>query len=348
MYDLKLQKVNLKSKNEKQEVYKFLDDFGLTLDSDVDYTVVLRNLSGSIKATCSKAKNILKCFAISEDLRGENVTASLISHLVDKLFEENIFHCFIFTKPDKIKVFTSLNFKLLYEVEDAALLEYGVYDINKVLKDMSNKYGINSNTAKGALVMNCNPFTKGHRYLVEEASKICEKVLLFLVEEDKSLFPFKDRYDIVKEGVQDLENVTVVAGGEYIISSATFPSYFIRKEDERMRAYQNIDCGIFAKYFCDKFNIIKRFVGQEPYCSVTNSYNETLKIVLPQYNIKLIEIERSKYDEDYISASKVRELIKLGKLEKVKKIVPEVTWKFLNSERGKEIIERIKSSNSPH
>ncbi|MCH5138524.1 [citrate (pro-3S)-lyase] ligase [Clostridiaceae bacterium UIB06] len=348
MYGLNAQKVNLKSRNEKQEVCKFLEGFGLMLDSDVDYTVVLKDSNDSIKATASKAKNVLKCFAISEDIRGENVTSSLISSLIDKLFEEGIFHYFIFVKPDRIKIFTSLNFKLLYEVKDAALLEDGVYDINKVLKDMGNKYGINSNTAKGALVMNCNPFTKGHRYLIEESAKNCEEVLVFIVEEDKSLFPFKDRYAIVKEGVKDLKNVTVIPGGEYIISSATFPSYFIRKEDDRMKAYQNIDCGIFGKYFCDKFNIVKRFVGQEPYCSITNSYNETLKVVLPRYGVELMEIERKKYDEYYISASKVRELIKIGELEKVKDIVPEITWRFLNSESGKEIIERIKSSSSPH
>lgn len=348
MYDLKLEKVNLKSQDEKEEVYRFLESFGLILDSDVDYTIVLRDLGGNIKATCSKAKDIFKCFAISEDLRGENVTSSLISNLVDKLFEEGMFHCFIFTKPDKVKIFTSLNFKLLYEVQDAALLEYGAYDINKTLKDMSSKYGINANTAKGTLVMNCNPFTKGHRYLIEEAAKSCEEVLLFIVEEDKSLFQFKDRYAIVKEGVRDLKNVIVIPGGEYIISSATFPSYFIRKEDERMKAYQNIDCSIFGKYFCNKFNIVKRFVGREPYCNVTSAYNETLKIVLPKYGVELIEIERTKFDEYYISASKVRELIKIGELEKVKEIVPEVTWKFLNSQSGKEVTERIKNSNSPH
>lgn len=348
MYDLKLQKVNLKDENQKQEVYKFLEGFGLILDSDVDYTVILRDSSNNIKATCSKAKNIFKCFAISDDLRGENVTSSLISHLVDKLFEEGIFHSFIFTKPDKVKIFTSLNFKLLYEVEDAALLEYGIYDINKALNNIGNKYNINSNTTKGALVMNCNPFTKGHRYLIEEAAKGCEEILLFMVEEDKSLFPFKDRYDIVRKGVEDLKNVTVIPGGEYIISSATFPSYFIRKEDERMKAYQSIDCGIFGKYFCNKFNIVKRFVGQEPYCGVTNAYNQTLKEVLPEYGVELIEIERKKHDEYYISASKVRELIKANELEQVKNIVPEATWDFLNSEGGKEIVERIKYSNSPH
>lgn len=348
MFDLRLQKVNLKSEYEKNEVCKFLEGYGLTLDKDVDYTIVLRDVDDNIQATCSKAKNIFKCFAISEDIRGENITSSLISNLIDKLFEEGIFHSFIFTKPDKIKIFTSLNFKLVFEVKDAALLEYGIYDINKALKDMAAKYSIDNSTPKGALVMNCNPFTEGHRYLIEQASKSCERVLVFIVEEDKSLFPFKDRYDIVKEGVRDLENVTVVAGGEYIISSATFPSYFIRKEDEKLKAYESIDCGIFGRYFCGEFNIVKRFVGQEPYCNISNTYNRTLEEIMPQYRVELIELERKKYDGQYISASKVRELIKNNKIDEVKSIVPEVTWNFLNSHKGKEIVERIKSSNSPH
>lgn len=348
MYDLKLQSVNLKNDSERIDVSKFLEEFQLSLDKDVDYTVVLRDVNGSIKATCSKSKNIFKCFAVSEDLRGENITSSLISHLIDKLFEEGIFHSFIFTKRDKVSIFTALNFKLLYEVAEVAILEHGIYDINKALDEIVNRYNINTEKPKGALVMNCNPFTNGHRYLIEEAVKSCEEVLLFIVEEDKSLFPFNDRYSIVKEGVEDLKNVTVISGGEYIISSATFPSYFIRKEDERMKIYQNIDCGIFGKYFCNKLNIVKRFVGQEPYCNVTSSYNETLKNIMPKYWVELIEIERRKYNGEYISASKVRTLIRSNELYAVKRLVPDVTWNFLNSERGKEIIKRIKASNSPH
>lgn len=348
MFDLKLQKINLKNEYEKNEVYKFLEGFGLTLDKDVDYTIVLRDTNDSIQATCSKAKNVFKCFAISEDIRGENVTSSLISNLIDKLFEEGIFHSFIFTKPDKVKIFTSLNFKTIFEMKDAALLEYGIYDINKTLDDMAMKYGINNSTPKGALVMNCNPFTEGHRYLIEQASESCKQVLVFIVEEDKSLFPFKHRYTIVKGAVKDLENVIVIPGGEYIISSATFPSYFIRKEDEKLKAYESIDCGIFGRYFCNKFNIVKRFVGQEPYCNLTNTYNQTLKEIMPQYKVELIELERKKYNEQYISASKVRELIKDSKIEEVKSIVPNATWEFLNSYDGKEITRRIKKSNSPH
>lgn len=348
MYNLKLQKINLKNEKEKNEVYKFLESFGLILDKDVDYTVVFKDENDMIKATCSKAKNVFKCFAISEDIRGENVTSSLISDLVDKLFEEGIYHSFLFTKPDKVKIFTSLNFNLIYKEENAALLEYGIYNINKALDKMITKYEIDVTAKKGSLVMNCNPLTNGHRYLVEEASKKCSEIIVFVVEEDKSLFPFEDRYLMVKEGLSDLKNVKVIPGGEYIISSATFPSYFIRKEDERLKSYENIDCNIFGEYFCKKLNIIKRFVGEEPYCNVTNTYNNTLKKVMPKYGVELMEIERKCYEGNYISASKVREFIKNNQMDQVKNIVPEVTWKFLNSNRGKEIREKIQKSDSPH
>lgn len=347
MYGLQLKTVNLKNEEQRLRVHKFLESFGLKLDEDVDYTLIIE-VDENIKATCSKAKNIFKCFAVSDDLRGENVTSTLISALVDKLFEEGMYHSFIFTKPDKIKVFTSLNFKPIYEAQDAVFLEYGIYDINKALDKMRKEYELNSDNEKGALVMNCNPFTQGHRYLIEQASKQCKEVIVFIVQEDKSLFPFEERYKLVKEGTKDLANVKVVPGGEYIISSATFPTYFIRQEDVRLKAYAEIDAGIFGKFFGTKFNIKKRFVGEEPYCKVTNTYNETLKEVLPKHGMELIQIKRREYNGSFISASKVRELIKNNDLEEVKNVVPQVTWEFLNSEKGKEIMEKIKESNSPH
>lgn len=339
MYGLSLESIDLSSEQEKDEVICFLQKFDLILDEDVDYTVVLRDNNRSIKATCSKAGNIFKCFAVSEDMRGENLTSSLISHLIDKSFNEGIFHNFIFTKPDRINVFTSLNFKLLYRAEKAALLEYGIYNIDKFLDSISEKYSIDNNIESTALVMNCNPFTKGHRYLVEEAAKNCNQVLLFLVEEDRSDFPFSDRYTMVKTGTQDLKNVKVIPAGEYIISQATFPNYFIKKADERLQAYEEIDSGIFGKYICKRFNIKKRFVGKEPYCDVTSTYNETLKKIMPIYNVEVVEIEREKYNEEYISASKVRKLLCAGRMDVIEKIVPQSTWQFLNSDRGRDIVK---------
>lgn len=347
MYDLHIKTINLKKEEERQRVHKFLEGFDLKLDNDVDYTLIIEQ-NEEIKATCSKAKNVFKCFAVSKDLQGENVTSKLISALIDKSFEEGIFHNFIFTKPDKEKIFSSLNFKLLYKTDHVAFLENGIYNIDKVLDKIGKEYDIDNSEEKTALVMNCNPFTLGHRYLIECASKNSKEVIVFVVEEDKSLFPFKARYNLVKEGTKDLKNVKVVPGGEYIISSATFPTYFIREADTLIKAHAEIDAGIFGKYFGEKFNIKKRFVGEEPYSQVTNTYNQVLKSTLPKFGIELEEIKRKEAQGEFISASRVRDLIKHEKLNEVKDLVPSVTWEFLNTDEGKEIAEKIKVSVSRH
>jgi [citrate (pro-3S)-lyase] ligase len=196
--------------------------------------------------------------------------------------------------------------------------------------------------------MNCNPFTLGHKYLIEEAASKAKEVLVFIVEEDKSSFPFNCRYAMVKEGVSHLPNVKVIKGGEYIISAATFPSYFLRQEDERLKAYTTLDATIFGRYFCETLNITKRFIGEEPYCKVTDAYNDSLKDILPIYGVEVVEVKRKALLGDIISASKVRKLIKEGKMTEIGHIVPRSTWEFLNTMVGKEIMARIKLSDSPH
>jgi [citrate (pro-3S)-lyase] ligase len=268
--------------------------------------------------------------------------------LSDKLFEEGIYHSFIFTKIENINIFTALGYELIHQVEKVALLESGIYDIKKYLENLQVDYNIDGVVSKSAIVMNCNPFTLGHRYLIEEAARQSTEVLVFIVEEDKSSFPFVYRYNMVKEGVSHLHNVKVIKGGEYIISEATFPTYFLRKKDEILKAYTTLDASIFGRYFCETLNITKRFIGEEPYCIVTNAYNDALKEILPTYGVEVVEVKRKAFMEDIISASKVRKLIKEGKISDIENIVPSSTWEFLNTVVGKEIMGRIKVSDSDH
>ena len=350
MYGAITEWVNLKDLGEREEVETFLRGFDLALDQDVDYTLVVRDgmsQGASIVATCSKARNVLKCFAVREELRGEGIASILISALIDKLFSEGMYHSFIFTKPSNAHIFLALNFKLIHSNIDVALLENGIYDIYKVLEQMKVKYNLGEEK-KASLVMNCNPFTLGHAYLIEEASKNNKEVLVFIVEEDQSLFPFKTRYELVCKGVSHLKNVRVLPSGEYIISSATFPSYFLREEGERRKAYVELDASIFGKYFCKSFNITKRYVGVEPYCQVTEAYNEALKEVLPTYGVELHEVARKVFRGVPISASRVRELIKQGDFHDLRNLLPEVTLEFLNTSLGREIVEKLKSSPSLH
>jgi len=181
----------------------------------------------------------------------------------------------------------------------------------------------------GAIVMNCNPFTLGHRYLVEQALKQCDKLVVFVVEEDKSMFPFADRIKLVKENLSDLENVSVMPSGQFIISSRTFSEYFNKESLQERSIDTSLDVTLFANDIAPCMNITARFAGAEPFDSVTRQYNESMSRILPQYGIKFIEIPRLKSDGEEISASKARELLKTRQFDKLKKLVPNKTLKYL-------------------
>jgi len=340
------QKINLNSKIEVNRVEEFLKGFALKYE-DVDYTLIIEE-DGEIIATCSKKNNIVKCFAISEDYQGQGISNILITDITNKLFEEGIYHNFIFTKPSNNFLFEGLGYKVIVDTDKVSLLEVGNKNIHSELENLKKNYEIKENEKYAALIMNCNPFTLGHKYIVEKAAKENSNVIIFVVEEDKSSFPFQIRFQLIKEGVKELKNVTVIPGGNYIISSATFPNYFLRKDDDILKEYTKIDGNVFGRYFCKELNITKRYVGSEPYCNVTNTYNETLKEVLPKYGVEVEVIERCEIENKAISASRVRELLKEDKLEEVRALVPQTTYEFLESSVGKDIVEKLKLRDLPH
>lgn len=334
-----IESVNLNSINEINSVTTFLNKFNLKYER-IDYTIIIKD-NDKIIATCSKYENVIKCFAIDKEYQGMGISNSLISNITQKLFLEGIYHSFIFTKAENKDIFESLGYKNVFTTDKVSLLENGNKSINTSLLKLSKKYKIDNNKYYASIVMNCNPFTLGHRYLIEKASKENENVIIFIVEEDKSIFPFKIRYEIVKDSVRDLENVIVIPGGKYIISSATFPNYFLKQNDNILKEYTKLDCNIFGKYFSNIFNIKKRYVGSEDNCKVTNIYNETLVSLLPKYDVEVEIVSRKKNSDEPISASKVRELIKENNMEKVKSLVPKTTFDFLTSKEGEKVINRL-------
>lgn len=334
-----VESINLKSNYETKEVKKFLEKFSLKYE-DVDYTVLIRE-NNDIIATCSKKENILKCFAINENYQGLGLSNNLISKVTEQLFLEGKYHSFIFTKPENQFLFEGLGYKNIFTTDKVSLLESGNKNINSSLDKLKNDYKIDDNKEYAALVMNCNPFTLGHRYIVEIAAKENENVIIFVVEEDKSAFTFETRFKLIKEGTKDLKNVTVIPAGEYVISSATFPNYFLKKNDDELKEYTKLDCNIFGKYFVEKFNIKRRYVGTEPHCKVTNTYNISMQEILPKYNVEVKLINRKKLQNDAISASKVRKLLKEGHIEKVKNLLPKASFDFLLSKEGELVINRL-------
>ena len=178
----------------------------------------------------------------------------------------------------------------------------------------------------GAIVMNANPFTKGHRYLIEYAAKKVEHLYVFVLEEDCSFFSFQDRIQLVKEGTKDLQNVTIFRGGEFIISKKTFPEYFDKADSV---ANSSRDIEIFATLIAPILGITCRFVGKEPYSVVTNGYNEQMKKMLPEFGISLVEIERTDVDGEIISATKVRKACENKDIETLRAMLPATTFDFV-------------------
>jgi [citrate (pro-3S)-lyase] ligase len=344
---MNIETLNLNSSYEKKELIAFLNKFQLNFDETIDYSVVIKQ-DEEIVATASKSKNIIKCFAIDDCLRGEGVTNSLVTTLLNKSFDQGIFHSFVFTKPSNEDIFKGVGFKAISKTDKVALLEIGMNSIDKTIDKIKSQLDWNPNTNNGLLIMNCNPFTLGHLFLIETASKMMDNVLVLVVEEDKSSFPFVDRIQLVKKGVEHLNNVKVLPSTEYVISSATFPNYFLRKEDNSLEEYMKLDTKITAEYFCKRLNISTRFVGEEPYCEVTKKYNKTMIETFKDFNLKVEVIPRKTSDDLAISASQVRSLLKDENLNAVEKLVPKSTFDYLISEKGKEITERIKNSSSVH
>lgn len=332
---------------EKPIVNEFLKKLDLELENDVEETLICYD-DNEIIGTCSYSKNIIKCFGIKKEYQGEGLASSLITKIQNRMFDKGIYEYFVFTLDKNVLIFESLGYKKVATAEGVTLLEGGTASINKYLENMFLKSGLDKNKKRAALVVNCNPFTLGHQYLIETASKENYDVVVFVVEEDRSAFPTDVRYNLVKEGCKHLNNVTVIKGGRYIISSNTFPAYFLRKKDEKLSIYTKLDATIFGMYISKIFNIEKRYVGTEPYCEVTNQYNSSLMEILPKFSVEVHLIERLVKNSIKISASMVRSLLKEGKIEEVKNLVPQTTYEFLMTQEGKEIIEKIKRRDLPH
>ncbi len=182
----------------------------------------------------------------------------------------------------------------------------------------------------GAIVMNCNPFTYGHRYLIETASKQVDRLYIFVVQEDKSFFNYEDRFIMVKNGTKDIDNVVIVPSGEFIISAYTFPEYFMKDYVKEKNFDVSMDIDTFCKYIAPPLRISKRFAGEEPFDPVTKNYNENMSTILPKYGMQFIEVPRYSLDSGrIINATKVRKLLKEKEFDELKDYVPESTFELL-------------------
>lgn len=348
MFGLKTRTIKNLSNNEKKQVEMLLQRNELTFEGTPDCTAVVENPDEKIIATASIQGKVIKMVAAEAEWQEAGLSGMVISELLRYARENDIFHLFVYTKCDMADKFAYLGFNELARTETVVLMESGhpsSDDYRKTLQQ--NKIFLNKDNI-GATVMNCNPFTLGHRYLIETASGECDGLYVIIVQEDLSLFPFKDRLILVEEGTKDLKNVKLIPSSDYAVSRATFPTYFLK--DKCMASVTEtqaeLDATLFANLFVPELSIKKRFVGTEPFCPTTAKYNEMMKKVLPGRGVEVVEIERlNDPSGTAVSASRVRKAIVENDFEALKKMLPPVTLDYLSSDRGMAVIEKLIHEN---
>ena len=317
----------------RRQVEDFLGSNGLRL-GEVDLYLAVLSREGAILAGGGLRRDIIKCLAVSAAARSLGLSVPLVSRLISEASERGFTNVKVFTKPENRSLFESLGFRLLAEAPKAILMENG-----RGLEDYCSY--LRGHRAPGVIVMNANPFTRGHKYLVEQASP----VVVIPVQEDVSRFPYNERLAMIRSGCDGVADV--VEGSDYQISAATFPTYFLKDLSDAAETQMRLDIDLFGRHIAPALGARVRYVGSEPADPLTARYNALMKELLPAYGVQLVEIPRLtcsfactadsstspsaplRMTEGPVTATEVRALLDKGRFKEASALTPESTWPYL-------------------
>ena len=337
----------------RRRVEAFLAANGLRLAPLDRYVVVTRDEDGDeILAGGGLDGNVIKCVAVSESARSEGLMNILVSRLIAIAREEGRESVKAFTKPENEGIFKSLGFALIASSPNAILMENGRGGLPEYRKYLASLARPGRN---GAIVMNANPFTKGHRYLVEQAASLVDNLYVIVVREDRSRFPYAERKAMIEAGCAGLDNVVVCEGSDYAISAATFPTYFLKKLDDATDTQIALDLDLFVNHIAKPLGVTVRFAGSEPEDALTRRYNELMAEILPGTSVAVVrqdhqpdpelvegsavrqarrpidfvEIPRLEQNGNPISATSLRRALDKGNLKEAMEYIPKSTVPYL-------------------
>lgn len=357
---MEIQTLNPATPRQRQRIEAFLKRNALRID-DMNYYAAVLDDDGEMIAGGGLKDDVIKCVAVDDAYKGEAIANTLVSHLISHANQEGYGCIKLFTKPKNRQLFESLSFRLLAEAPEAILMETGIGGISntvdalKKIKEESKKYKEYNKECKedskecrentsylttspphhltttmqptGCIVMNCNPFTLGHRYLVESASRMVELLFVIVVREDRSAFSYQERKAMVTTGTADLKNVTVCDGSEYAISNTTFPTYFLKRLSDATDTQILLDLDLFRRHIAPALGAEVRFVGTEPTDELTRRYNELMMESLGKDHV--VQIPRLENGGVAVSASRVRRAMDSNSLKEAAQLVPPTTLPYI-------------------
>jgi [citrate (pro-3S)-lyase] ligase len=320
------------------EARQLVESQGLNFETDTEDLVVLYE-AGRPVACGARAGYVLKMLTIAPELQGSDTLGELLTRLLQSGHGAGEETLFVFTPPQNVPTFQGLNFRLLAMHGTAALLEHGP-GLEAYLAAQAHRITPGRN---GAVVINGNPFSLGHLHLIETAARRVDRLYVFVVREDRSVFPFDVRYRLASEATAHLPNVTVLDSSRYAVSAGTFPSYFLKRLDEVALAQMQIDLRLFAQRLAPRFHIATRFVGEEPLCATTAAYNRAMAEVLREHGIEWVEVPRIQAGGLPISATRVRRSFAESDFGTLRTLVPPATLEYLRSAAAQPLAAQLRS-----
>lgn len=321
----------------QREMDALLRQEGIRRDANLDYSCGLYDEEENLIAVGSCFGNTIRCLAVVEKYRSQGLLVQIVSHLLDVQARRGNMQVFLYTKPENLVFFTGLGFYEIARSEGAVFLENRREGFAKFCAALKRPAGERA----AAVVMNANPFTLGHRHLLEQAAKENDVVHLFLLSENAGPIPFSVRKKLVQAGISGLGNVILQETGPYMVSSATFPSYFLKDEDTVIRTQAELDIAVFSR-IAEALGIRRRYVGEEASSRVTALYNQKLAECLPRYGIECRIVPRLETAGRVISASTVRQAIHDDCLDMVRDMLPESTCRYFASGEAEDVIAAIR------
>ncbi len=337
-----ISEVPLSLNSVRRRVEAFLSANGLRLAPLDRYVVISRDEDGDeILAGGGLDGNVIKCVAVSETARSEGLMNILVSRLIALAREDGRESVKAFTKPENAGIFKSLGFSLLASAPKAVLMENGRGGLPEYEMYLASLARPGRN---GAIVMNANPFTKGHRYLIEQAASQVDNLYVIVVKEDRSRFPYAERKAMIEAGCAGLDYVIVCEGSDYAISAATFPTYFLKRLDDATDTQIALDLDLFVNHIAKPLGVTVRFAGSEPEDALTHRYNELMAEILPnkpnlepnspvtepvEATTLFVEIPRLEQNGKPISATSLRRALDKGNLKKAMEYIPETSVPYL-------------------
>ena len=350
------------------QLEQFLASNGLCMEKLDRYLTV--QADGKILAGAGLYKDIIKCVAVAQEARSEGLVAPLVSRLIADASASGIHNLKVFTKPENQAIFESLGFRLLAEAPKAVLMENGK-GLERYCEYLK---GFRRPGRSGVIVMNSNPLTLGHKYLIDKASEQVDNLYIIPVKEDLSLFPYSERLEMIRlasekgtevcsasaknyadataehTSIPNSSSVTVLEGSDYIISAATFPTYFLKEKSDAAETQMLLDLDLYSRWIAPALDASVRFVGSEPLDALTAQYNTLIPnaVIIPRLemasagpaaseNYFFGRCQKNQFSEaianlthaDAISASKVRKALEEGSFREAASMCPESTWPYL-------------------